>query len=57
MTEYEKGWLDAHNSIADYIEAELCAVTAEMIRRMKNEKCPDAVRKSRENTVIRARPR
>ena len=38
MTEYEKGWLDAHNSIADYIEAELCAVTAEMIRRMKNEK-------------------
>ena len=38
MTEYEKGWFDAHNFIADYVEAELCVVTAEMIRRMKYEK-------------------
>lgn len=38
MTEYEKGWQDAHKAIADYVEAEVCVVTAEMIRRMKNEK-------------------
>ena len=38
MTEYEKGWHDAHKAIADYVEAELCVVTAEMIRRMQNEK-------------------
>ena len=37
MTEYEKGWQDAHIAIADYVEAELCVVTAEMIRRMKTE--------------------
>jgi hypothetical protein len=38
VTEYEKGWQDAHKAIADYVEAEVCVVTAEMIRRMKNEK-------------------
>ena len=38
MTEYEKGWQDAHKAIADYVEAEVCVVTAEMIRRMQNEK-------------------
>lgn len=38
MTEYEKGWHDAHKAIADYVEAELCVVTAEMIRRMRTEK-------------------
>ena len=35
---YEKGWNDAHKAIADYVEAELCVVTAEMIRRMNKEK-------------------
>ena len=35
---YEKGWDDAFGIIADYVEAEICLVTAEMIRRMKNEK-------------------
>lgn len=38
MTEYEKGWQAAFKAIADYIEAEVCPVTAEMIRRMKDEK-------------------
>jgi len=38
MTNYEKGWSDAFDVIANYIEAEICIVTAEMIRRMKNEK-------------------
>ena len=37
MTEYEKGWHDAFNIIAKYIETEICLVTAEMIRRMKTE--------------------
>lgn len=35
---YEQGWQDAHNAIADYVEQEVCIVTAEMIRRMKDEK-------------------
>jgi hypothetical protein len=35
---YEKGWDDAFGIIADYVEAEICLVTAEMIRRMKDEK-------------------
>ena len=34
---YEKGWYDAFNIIADYVEKEVCLVTAEMIRRMKHE--------------------
>ena len=38
MTEYEKGWQDAFEAIADYVEKEVCLVTAEMIRRMKTEK-------------------
>jgi len=37
MTEYEKGWHDAFDTIANYVEAEICLVTAEMIRRMKHE--------------------
>lgn len=38
MTEYERGWREAFDAMADYIDAEVCPVTAEMIRRMKNEK-------------------
>lgn len=37
MTEYEKGWHDAFNIISEYVEKEICLVTAEMIRRMKTE--------------------
>jgi hypothetical protein len=36
--DYEKGWDDAFAAIADYIEEELCMITASMIRRMKYEK-------------------
>ena len=35
---YKKGWDDAFGIIADYVEAEICLVTAEMIRRIKTEK-------------------
>ena len=35
---YEKGWQDAFDIIADYVEKEICPVTGEMIRRMKDEK-------------------
>lgn len=35
---YEQGWQDAFDVIADYVEEEVCIVTAEMIRRMKDEK-------------------
>jgi hypothetical protein len=38
MTEYEQGWKDAFKAIADYVEAEVCPVTAEMIRRIRDEK-------------------
>lgn len=38
MTDYEKGWQAAFDYLADYIEAEVCPVTGEMIRRMKDEK-------------------
>lgn len=38
MTEYDKGWREAFDAMADYIDAEVCPVTAEMIRRMKDEK-------------------
>ena len=34
---YEQGWNDAFKAISDYVEAEVCIVTAEMIRRMKDE--------------------
>jgi hypothetical protein len=37
MTDYEKGWRDAFDSLAKYIEAEVCPVTGQMIRRMKDE--------------------
>ena len=37
MTDYEKGWSDAFDAIATYVEAEICPVTGQMIRRMKNE--------------------
>lgn len=36
-TEYEHGWQDAYKVIADYVEKEVCLVTAEMIRRMQTE--------------------
>lgn len=35
--EYERGWRDAFSAIADYVEEEVCIITAQMIRRMKNE--------------------
>ena len=35
---YEKGWNDAFEAIADYVEKEVCLVTGQMIRRMKDEK-------------------
>lgn len=35
---YEKGWDDAFDAMAKYIEAEVCPVTGEMIRRIKSEK-------------------
>lgn len=41
MTEYEKGWNDAFEAIADYVEKEVCLVTSQMIRRMKDEKWRD----------------
>lgn len=34
---YEKGWDDAFDTIADYLDAEVCPVIAEMVRRMKTE--------------------
>lgn len=38
MEDYDRGWQAAFKAIADYIDAEVCPVTAEMIRRMKDEK-------------------
>ena len=38
MSDYEKGWDDAFDAIAKYVEAEICIVTAQMIKRMKEEK-------------------
>lgn len=38
MTDYDKGWNDAFDAIADYVEKEICLVTGEMIRRIKTEK-------------------
>jgi len=35
--EYERGWMDAFDVIADYVEEEICIITASMIRRMKHE--------------------
>ena len=35
--EYEQGWRDAFDALAKYIEAEVCPVTGQMIRRMKDE--------------------
>lgn len=37
MTEYEEGWNDAFDTITKYVAAEVCLVTAEMIKRMKHE--------------------
>lgn len=37
MTDYEQGWQDAFDALAKYIEAEVCPVTGQMIRRMKDE--------------------
>lgn len=36
-TDYDKGWQAAFDVIADYVEQEVCIVTAQMIRRMKEE--------------------
>jgi hypothetical protein len=38
MTDYEQGWSDAFDAIANYVEKEVCIITASMIRRMKDEK-------------------
>lgn len=35
--EYEQGWRAAFDAIADYVEEEVCIITASMIRRMKHE--------------------
>jgi hypothetical protein len=35
--EYEQGWNAAFDAIADYVEEEVCIITASMIRRMKHE--------------------
>ena len=35
---YEQGWQDAFEALAKYIEAEVCPITGQMIRRMKDEK-------------------
>lgn len=37
MTDYDRGWHDAFNIIANYVEKEICIVTSEMIRRMEKE--------------------
>lgn len=37
MSEYERGWNAAFDAIADYVEEEVCIITASMIRRMKHE--------------------
>lgn len=34
---YEQGWDDAFKAIADYVEKEVCPITGQMIRRMKDE--------------------
>lgn len=47
---YEKGWQDAFDAIADYVEKEVCLVTAEMIRRMKTEKWRDFVKEQNHKT-------
>ena len=35
--DYEKGWNEAFDKIADYVEEEICTITGSMIRRMKFE--------------------
>lgn len=35
--EYEQGWNDAFDVIADYVEEEICMITGSMIRRMRYE--------------------
>jgi hypothetical protein len=49
MTEYEKGWQDAFEAIADYVEKEVCLVTGQMIRRMKDEKWRDMAKSASED--------
>lgn len=34
---YDQGWQDAFDALAKYIEAEVCPITGQMIRRMKDE--------------------
>lgn len=36
--EFQKGWDAAFDAISDYVEKEVCIITAKMIRRMKDEK-------------------
>lgn len=35
--DYKQGWDAAFDAIADYVEEEVCIITASMIRRMKHE--------------------
>ena len=35
--EYEQGWNDAFDVIADYVEKEVCMIMGSMIRRMRYE--------------------
>jgi len=37
LDDYKQGWYDAFGIIADYVEKEICPVTGQMIRRMKDE--------------------
>lgn len=52
MTEYEKGWNDAFDAIANYVAAEVCLVTAEMIRRMKHETWRTGVANEKDSNSI-----
>jgi hypothetical protein len=49
---YEKGWNDAFDAIANYVEAEVCLVTAEMIRRMKHETWRTGVANEKDSNSI-----
>ena len=52
MSDYEKGWQDAFDALAKYIEAEVCPVTGEMIRRMKDEKWRFQINEKSPNTSM-----
>ena len=54
MTEYEKGWNDAFDTITKYVAAEVCLVTAEMIKRMKHETWRTGVSNEKASNSIHA---